>query len=233
MEVILTVAWCNYQVTEMTVIADIRVSAEHFSLAEPLAAHPGMTIRFESVVPIDDTHIPFLWVDGHDLEALRSDLTSDDAVDSVSVLETLDGKALLKIEWADPSFPLSTPLNQTDGAIIEGSGDAETFRFSVRFPDDERLSAFFEASRNAGCPITLDRLHGQSQSTEPDPGEDLTDLQRETIKTAFEMGYFSVPREANLLDVANRLGVSDTATSQRLRRGLTVIINSMFEWDPD
>ncbi len=217
----------------MTVFAEITVPSDHLPLGTSLAGLPEVTFRFESVVPVGESHIPFIWVDGHDLEAIRSTLKSDEAVDSIAVLENLDDEALLKVEWEQASFPLSEPLHEADGAIIDGSGHADTFRFTVRFPDAERLSAFYQASRNAGCPMTLERLHDSSHFPEFDPGADLTDIQRETLKTSYEMGYFSVPREANLLEVANRLGVSDTATSQRIRRGLTAVLGSMFDWSED
>jgi hypothetical protein len=56
----------------------------------------------------------------------------------------------------------------------------------------------------------------------------LTDRQREALRVALETGYFSVPRETSLEDLAKRLDVSDTAASQRLRRGVENLIADRF-----
>lgn len=44
----------------------------------------------------------------------------------------------------------------------------------------------------------------------------LTVKQREAVQTAVEMGYYDRPRNASLGDLANRLGVTRSALSQRL-----------------
>lgn len=45
----------------------------------------------------------------------------------------------------------------------------------------------------------------------------LTTTQIETIETAYDMGYFEVPRRASATEVADVLGVSQSTFSERLR----------------
>ncbi|MGB9954814.1 helix-turn-helix domain-containing protein (plasmid) [Haloferax prahovense] len=47
----------------------------------------------------------------------------------------------------------------------------------------------------------------------------LTDRQHHTLVTAFRQGYYSVPRDSDIRELSNTLGVTHQATSQRLRRG--------------
>ena len=54
----------------------------------------------------------------------------------------------------------------------------------------------------------------------------LTDLQAETLFEVYERGYYSVPRDANLEDIATPLGVSHQALSERLRRGVGSLIET-------
>lgn len=63
----------------------------------------------------------------------------------------------------------------------------------------------------------------------------LTDLQAETLLNAFDRGYFTVPREANLEEVAEPLDVSHQALSERLRRGVGSLIENtlMDQWVGD
>nr|WP_256487766.1 MULTISPECIES: helix-turn-helix domain-containing protein [unclassified Haladaptatus] len=48
----------------------------------------------------------------------------------------------------------------------------------------------------------------------------MTDEQREALATAFASGYFRVPRETSLSELAETLDISPQAASGRLRRGL-------------
>lgn len=57
----------------------------------------------------------------------------------------------------------------------------------------------------------------------------ITDKQREAIETALEQGYYEDPREASLSDLAEELGVTDSAVSQRLGAAETKLVKSLFE----
>lgn len=63
----------------------------------------------------------------------------------------------------------------------------------------------------------------------------LTDLQAKTLLEALERGYYTVPREANLEAVAEPLGVSHQALSERLRRGVGSLIRNTIadQWVGD
>ena len=54
----------------------------------------------------------------------------------------------------------------------------------------------------------------------------LTDKQHEVIATALEMGYFEIPRDCTLQDLASELDISHQAASERLRRGMKTIVES-------
>ncbi|EMA43624.1 helix-turn-helix domain-containing protein [Halococcus saccharolyticus] len=46
----------------------------------------------------------------------------------------------------------------------------------------------------------------------------MIEAQRVTLVTAYENGYFEEPREADLADIAAKLGLSPTAIGGRIRR---------------
>lgn len=72
--------------------------------------------------------------------------------------------------------------------------------------------------------MTLERVHNPAVPEDLGLEFSLTDVQRETLLAAHETGYFEVPREATLGDLAEQLGVTDTAASQRLRRGMATLV---------
>ena len=67
--------------------------------------------------------------------------------------------------------------------------------------------------------LDIDRATGAAGAGGARAG--MTDAQREALVTANEMGYFAVPREATLADIADELGVapppsrSDSGTPRR------------------
>lgn len=52
----------------------------------------------------------------------------------------------------------------------------------------------------------------------------MSPVQRETLLTAYRQGYFGIPRRTNQADLAEELEISDSALSQRIRRGVSKLI---------
>lgn len=50
------------------------------------------------------------------------------------------------------------------------------------------------------------------------PLDELTDRQREVLQTAFEMGYYEVPREISTEDIATELDVDPSTVAEHLQR---------------
>ena len=57
----------------------------------------------------------------------------------------------------------------------------------------------------------------------------LTDRQYETLKLAWDHGYYEVPRRTDLQELSDRLGVSRSAVSQRLTTAETKLVGLVIE----
>ena len=120
----------------------------------------------------------------------------------------------------------------TEDAIIERiearrDGWRQTGWFADRAAFDE-FRTFWQA--NGGF-----QLHKLTRDGDPEPaGEGLTDRQDEALRTAYEMGYFEIPRRASLDDVAAELDISASSASERLRRAQTRLIEEVVAttWPP-
>jgi hypothetical protein len=99
------------------------------------------------------------------------------------------------------------------GAVVTGRG----WKVSARFADRSDLDAFRNACGETDVEFRPLRLF----ETEADPADDygLTTPQRETLLAAYRSGYFEVPRDADLSDLADELDTTTSALSERLRRG--------------
>lgn len=60
-------------------------------------------------------------------------------------------------------------------------------------------------------------------------GGGLTDAQLAAVRTAYELGYFEIPRRASLEDVADELDISASSCSERLRRAQTHLVEIHVE----
>lgn len=97
--------------------------------------------------------------------------------------------------------------------------DRETFK---------RFSSFWQ--QNADF-----QLHRLTPDEDSEPaGDGLTDRQREALRIAYERGYFHIPRQASLEDVAAELDLSPSSVSERLRRAQTQLIEETVAttWPP-
>jgi len=117
-------------------------------------------------------------------------------------------------------------------AIIERievlpDGWRQTGWFATRDDFDE-FSTFW--LQNAD--FQLSRLTRDGES-EP-PGDGLTSQQQEALRTAYELGYFDIPRGASLEEVASELEISASSVSERLRRAQTQLIEETVAttWPP-
>lgn len=67
----------------------------------------------------------------------------------------------------------------------------------------------------------------EDTSTPMKPGTDLTDRQREAIEAAVAVGYYEVPRNGSVTDVAARLGCAPGTAAEHLRKAERTVMTSI------
>lgn len=212
----------------MSVIAEFSIPASDFVLGRALQASEGLAIEMEKVIPTGDDAIPYFWVIGENAHEFDEVLQDEPGLLGFEVVDELDGRKLYRTRW-DPS--VDTFLEATtghDAALLEAGGDASSWGFQFRFPDSHELSEFHTACREADIDISIDRLYNP---VEPRMGTEwgLTEAQRNLLEYAYDKGYFDVPRRITQVEIAEGLGVSDQSVNERLRRGLSALIESSIK----
>lgn len=121
-----------------------------------------------------------------------------------------------------PAFRTYLPLFHTHpSALYRG-------RFQLRFPTDAAASQFQQQCHETGLTIDVTSVHDTSRSGAARPDE-LTTPQRDLLELALGSGYFAIPRQATLVELAEELGVSDQAASERLRRAQRKLATAYFK----
>ena len=208
----------------MSVIATFSVPATDFTLGKTISDNPGTRIRLDRVIPIGDTFIPYFWASDDSVDAIESHLREETDIEAFTVVDKTNGEALVRVEWAEQVDGLMDTMAETGASILEGVGEHDVWRLQLRFDDHDQLSEFFRLCAGKGISLELESVHNPGIHQALTIQNNLTDVQRETLEAALEAGYFDVPRRINLVELAEKMGISDSAVSQRLRRGVATVL---------
>ncbi|MDX1748160.1 MAG: helix-turn-helix domain-containing protein, partial [Halobacteriales archaeon] len=168
---------------------------------------------------------PYVWVESGQVDAVVATLDRSSVTEEVEVVHEADGETLLRVEWASKVNGVFGAIEASEGVILEGTGSSEEgWTLRLRFPDRTGLSEFYRTCTREGISLDLKEVHGLHSGHDTEAG--LTAEQHDAIRLALERGYFAVPRRITLIELANELGISDTAASQRLRRGLNSLLSA-------
>lgn len=208
----------------MSVVARFKLPAHTFELGRALDFEEVTELGLEAVVPTGEESIPYIWISGGSPERVTEELETSPLVARATVDHTSDKGALIRVSWTRCP-ELVGLINQHDGIILEAAYLGSVWSFRLRFPDRSDISQFHGDCQRREVPIALVELH-HSAAAVTDGGYGLTAEQREALVLAIEGDYFDVPRGTTLRGIAADLGVSDSAASQRIRRGLRNLLSS-------
>ncbi|MFB9806373.1 helix-turn-helix domain-containing protein [Haladaptatus pallidirubidus] len=166
--------------------------------------------------------MPFFWVIG-DATFVTDVPIEGLPIDSLDVLSETEHGALCQAVWSN-NGGIYEILTEQEATVLYAEGNRGGWLFRVRFPDHEATKQFSEACEEASISYEVRRIYPVSAL--PMERYDLTEEQREALVTAFESGYFRVPRGISLSELAETLDISPQAASGRLRRGLDRMLDS-------
>ncbi|WP_424009164.1 helix-turn-helix domain-containing protein [Haloferax denitrificans] len=215
----------------MGLIAEFDIDCDALPLTGVAAAVPEATLALELQYNHGERPMFVVTVTGGSTRALERAM--DDASDVAGwtrIGESGETRRYQAVPGLSFEEQLGDSLDDLAGLESLATADAIIERIEVRpagwrqtgwFADRDvfgRFASFWR--RNAG--FDLRRL-ARDGDPEP-PGEGLTDRQDEALRTAYELGYFDIPRGATLREVADELGITASSASERLRRAQTRLI---------
>ena len=205
------------------------LSADEFALARTLSSVSGLWLTCERVAASGDEVVTplirFRFREA-DFGALETALADDPTVDDFEVLAHGSGEALCRVHWSSRVHLLVRMLTATDALVLSGSASQKRWTFGLLFPTRDALSQLDEfcTEHNLSLDVSCVETWG-GDSLDP---VGMTEEQHEALTTAYELGYFKVPREIVLDDVASEIGISHQALSERLRRGHDALIKRVL-----
>jgi len=210
----------------MRVLAEFLIPASEFVLAETMTVAPDMHIEIKRVVGSESHVTPYFWAADGDFEVFEEALRADDMVQEVLTLEdhkevvgTDKEERFYRVVWQCDVPNLISAVASAKATVLEAiSADGDRWEVKVLFPDDPSLSEFHHYCREHDFSVEPRRIY-RPDNPEEQAEYDITEEQQVALEAAYEAGYFNVPRDHTLTEVAAQLGISRNALSARLRRG--------------
>lgn len=215
----------------MALIAEFSIPTESFALAETLPDFPDVAVEVDRIAGHSPgTTMPCFWASEGATSTFSRTVEEDVTVDEVRSRADFDGECLYHVRWSDEIDRLVEEMVDHQGVILESSGQADRWLIRLRFMTRDQLEDFREYFDEQGPSFRLEQLFDPKHPRHV--RGDISPEQHEAITTAIELGYFKVPREASAQDVADRLGISDQAVSERLRRGTENLGRHLLQVEP-
>ncbi len=217
----------------MAVIAHLRIPAGSFELGRILELETTGSIELENMVPLGEKAVPFFSVSDAVRESFEQNVENHPSVERIIEVTRHDSERLYSLDWNIGRDVFLQGIVDLQGQLLSATGTANTWEFEIRFPTHEALSEFQEYCSNAHIPLEVGRIYNPVR-----PGTGMwygvTEAQRETLMRAVQGGYYSIPRRMSTQDLADDLGISDQAVTERLRRAIgTLTENTLIAMEEE
>ncbi|ELY47815.1 helix-turn-helix domain-containing protein [Natronorubrum bangense] len=208
----------------MSTIAEFRLPAAETTLGTALEYAPEATFELESSV---SKTRPSLWVSGVDRETATEAFEADPSVEDYELLVETQSRLLFDVSFVDEAVRLRDELLADGGSLLEMWGTDGWWQVRVRFRDRESLCDAYDRVEAAGISVDLRRVTDVTGVT--DSESRLTPEQQEALEAALEHGYFEIPRGISMEELADELGISHQALSERFRRAYETLVGDELQ----
>lgn len=208
----------------MSTVAELRIPADDTVLANTLEYVPGLSCDVEQVIVADQFG---LWFGGADYSTVETALSADQTVERFRYMATEEERHLFSVEFTDAGVNPFSAVVEAGGAVLAASIDDAIWTLRLRVHERESVSEIYEHIEAHGPHVDIVRLCALSHSTAESFG--LTEEQYSAIVEAIEHGYFEIPRQISLEELAAELGISHQALSERLRRAYQTLAAKELE----
>lgn len=201
----------------MSTVVRAEVPSEEFALHETFEAAPDVSFECERIIQSGGRIVmPLVWSYGADRETIDRALADDPTVDDASLVTAAGDDLLYRMEWIQRVQFVLQMLTTSRATVLDSYGNGDTWTLRMLYPDRESLAETKEFCDDRGFGFEMQSV--QELDGEPGGRFGLTPRQYEALAVAHDAGYFEVPRQTSLGELADRLDITHQALSERLRR---------------
>ena len=212
----------------MGFIAKICLCHDELPLAPTIAAHPDATIRYEYAVG-SDRPMAFVSVFGDACAAVESSMTADATVSALERVAAFGNRSIYRLTLETDRRLVPDQYAERGVFVFTATSGERGWVLRLHAPSREALVDFRWYCYHRGVSFRMTQLYDSSATD--DGTYFLTEQQHEILAMAYLGGYYDIPRAITQDDLAERLGISDSAVSQRLRRAVAELVAATLEND--
>ena len=211
----------------MSLIAEFSLQSPDLVLASALGSAPDVTVELEQQMATEsDAPLFVFWAFGGEFDRLEEGLERDETASEYTVIEELGDRKLYRVRLDSEDICSIYPVYQRLGASpMAATGSADGWQRRVRFPGRDAVIAMRQFCADNDVDFRLHRLYTSGDS-ELEDEFGLSSEQRQALTTAERIGYFEVPRDADLNELGEELDISGQSASERLRRGVSKLVSN-------
>lgn len=208
----------------MSITAKIHITHERLSLVPTLWNLNSIKIR---VIAQGNTNpgatvFPFL-ITYKDQAELEEMLEDDQTVNWYGLVDWTDETGIYYIEHTPKTKLISTVVTEVNGFLVRTETKGNGWLVNLLLPDRAALNTVWNYAKENDITLDITEIY-DNDGVGGETSYGLTDEQKAALEIAYESGYFSEPRDISLKEVADEIGLSSTAMSGRLRRGMRNLI---------
>lgn len=157
-------------------------------------------------------------------EAIEAALSNDDTVRDATHVAAGKAGHWYSIETDDHILTTAgQALLAADSFLLKAVWDDGDWTITAQFPNKSTVLQLRDKLVDNGVDIDVKSF---SEETETTAQFGVTNPQQEVLLLALKRGYFTVPRDASLSDLASELDISSQAASERIRRGTRTLVRN-------
>ncbi|MFW5959425.1 MAG: helix-turn-helix domain-containing protein [Natronomonas sp.] len=195
-------------------------------LRRPLECVSGIKIVWEQTYQLsrDSTQMD-VWIHSNDFGRVDEAIDDDPSVENREVIAEVSGQKMYRLDLTErgQKVRLMPVIRSADGVLKKAVGENGEWLCQVQLPDRNALKELNQAATAVDLDFAIHRIFEETGAVGK-PGMSITPRQRETLNAAIENGYLEIPRDCTLAELGETLGVSESAASERFRRGVKNII---------
>ncbi len=183
---------------------------------------PDARFQVLTATPGDGAGFALVRITAPDVDAILDAMEAHDTLAEVSVMAADEGMVTVQIEAGAPlllvaaqqsGIPIEMPVEIQNGiARIDVTGE------------HDRVAEFGKQLRAMGLEFDVEYVQQRTN-----PGGSLTERQRELLFAAVELGYYDVPRECTLTELAEHVGIAKSTCSETLQRVERTIVREFVD----
>ena len=213
---------------ESGIVAELHIDHERLTLRPTLRAVANAEIVPEYRAAVEGSRsLLFVAVSAECYDELERALEEDPTVASPVLVDRFVDQRVYRVEVTEQSISVAGELASAGGRITDATGTSTGWILQTRLPSRESLVTFNGDCKRRDVSVRVRHLRIAREDSSCHLG--LTAKQQELLTIAHEEGYFDVPRRISQDELADRLGVSKSAVSQRLRRAMSELCNTTFD----